>query len=117
MLAAAIAAPKISFETLGMIPSPRNKTMLCYCRAEDWITSLQIPSQFLEHNAELHCTRGAANRGEFSTGEMGFRGQVAGQQSLVPSSSTCDQDIDVASFQSCRRNSDGAPAGFHSKGS
>jgi hypothetical protein len=61
MLAAAIAAPKISFETLGMIPSPRNKTMLCYCRAEDWITSLQIPSQFLEHNAELHCTRGAAN--------------------------------------------------------
>jgi hypothetical protein len=30
MLAAAIAAPKISFETLGMIPSPRvgNKMML-----------------------------------------------------------------------------------------
>ena len=39
----------------------RNKTMLW----EDWITLPQIPSRFLEHNAELHCMRGAADCGEY----------------------------------------------------
>jgi hypothetical protein len=29
--------------------------MLCYCRAEDWITSPQIPSYLLENNAVLYC--------------------------------------------------------------
>jgi len=58
MLAAAIAAAKISFETFAMISfsaSEQRKTMLCYRRAEDWVTSPQIPSGLLEHNAELHC--------------------------------------------------------------
>jgi hypothetical protein len=39
---AAIAAPKISFETLDVISSSArvgNKTMLCHPCAEDWITS------------------------------------------------------------------------------
>jgi hypothetical protein len=51
MLAAAIAAPKISIETFAMI----SVTMLCYRRAEDLITLPQIPSRFLEHNAEPGC--------------------------------------------------------------
>jgi hypothetical protein len=63
MLTAAIAAPKISFETCAMISfsASNNKTMLCYLRAEDWITLPQIPSHFLEHNAELHCMRSLAD--------------------------------------------------------
>jgi hypothetical protein len=47
---AAIAAPKISFETLDMISSSAggNKAMLCHPCAEDWITSPQIPSRLRE---------------------------------------------------------------------
>ena len=36
--------------------------------AEDWIALPQIPSHFLEHNAEQYCAiawRGAADRGEY----------------------------------------------------
>jgi hypothetical protein len=56
MLTTAIAAPKISFETVAMNSFPAsNKTTLCYLRAEDWITLPQIPSHFLEHNAEPVC--------------------------------------------------------------
>jgi hypothetical protein len=58
MLTAAIAAPKISFETVAMTSfSASNKTMFCYLRAEDWITLPQIPSHFLEHNADPVCGR------------------------------------------------------------
>jgi hypothetical protein len=39
MVTVAIAAPKISFETFAMISSSRVDTF----RAEDWITSPQIP--------------------------------------------------------------------------
>jgi hypothetical protein len=39
--------------------------MLCYQRADDWIISPQILSRFPEHDAELHCMRGAADRGEY----------------------------------------------------
>jgi hypothetical protein len=39
--------------------------MLRYRRAEDWITSPQIPSHLPEDNAKLHCMRGAADRGEY----------------------------------------------------
>jgi hypothetical protein len=39
--------------------------MLRYRRAEDWITSPQIPSHLLEDNAKLHCMRGAADRSEY----------------------------------------------------
>jgi hypothetical protein len=42
MLTAAIAAPKISFETFAMISF--SASGLCYRRAEDWITPPQIPS-------------------------------------------------------------------------
>jgi hypothetical protein len=50
MLTAAIAAQKISLERFAMIfPLQRlNKTMLCYRRAEDWITLPKSPSRFLE---------------------------------------------------------------------
>jgi hypothetical protein len=67
IVAAAIAAAKISFETFAMISfsaSEQRKTMFCYRRAEDWITSPQIPSGLLEHNGELHCMRSAEDRGE-----------------------------------------------------
>jgi hypothetical protein len=40
--------------------------MLRYRRAEDWITSPQIPSHLLEDNAKLHCMRGAADRGNIA---------------------------------------------------
>jgi hypothetical protein len=52
MLTAAIAAQKISLERFAMIRPLRferlNKTMLCYRRAEDWITLPKSPSRFLE---------------------------------------------------------------------
>jgi hypothetical protein len=52
MLTAAIAAARITFETFAMISfSASGETRRC----EDWITLPQIPSRFLEHNAELHC--------------------------------------------------------------
>jgi hypothetical protein len=68
IVAAAIAAAKISFETFAMIPfaaSEQRKTMPCYRRKEDWVTSPQIPSGLLEHNAELHCMRSAEDRGKY----------------------------------------------------
>jgi hypothetical protein len=47
MLTAAIAAQKISLERFAMIHPPR-AAMLCYRRAEDWITLPKSPSRFLE---------------------------------------------------------------------
>jgi len=38
--------------------------MLCYQRAGGWIISPQILSRFPEHDAELHCMRGATDRGK-----------------------------------------------------
>jgi hypothetical protein len=66
MLAAAIAAPKISLVTFRLLLREwANKTTLSYRRAEDWNTSSQIPSHLLERNAKLHCTRSAADCGEY----------------------------------------------------
>jgi hypothetical protein len=64
MLTAAIAAARITFATFAMISfSASGETRRCFW--EDWITLPQIPSRFLEHNAELHCMRGAADCGEY----------------------------------------------------
>jgi hypothetical protein len=53
MLAAAIAAPKISFETFAMISF--SASGLCCRRAGDWIKLPQIPSAFLNTSrAALH---------------------------------------------------------------
>jgi hypothetical protein len=66
MLTAAIAAPKISFDTVAMISFSADALLSA---RRYWIISLQIPSRFPEHDAELHCMRGAADRGQ--------RGEVA----------------------------------------
>jgi len=55
MLAAAIAAPKISFETFAMIFF--SASGLCYRRAGDWITLPQIPSAFLNTMQGCHLQR------------------------------------------------------------
>jgi len=56
MLTAAIAAARITFATFAMISfSASGETRRCFW--EDWITLPQIPSRFLEHNAEQHCMR------------------------------------------------------------
>jgi hypothetical protein len=55
MLAAAIAAPKISFETFAMISF--SASGLCYRRAGDWITLPQIPSAFLNTMQGCHLQR------------------------------------------------------------
>jgi hypothetical protein len=61
-LTATIAAPKISLVIFAMIfvlASGQTKTIFYYlCRAEDWITLPQIPSRFVEHNAEPVDTAG-----------------------------------------------------------
>ncbi|MGB6283451.1 MAG: hypothetical protein WBG18_03365 [Xanthobacteraceae bacterium] len=60
-LTAAIAAPKISLAIFAMfvLCEWANKTIFCYLRrVEDWITLPQIPSRFLEHNAEPVDTAG-----------------------------------------------------------
>jgi hypothetical protein len=58
VLAAAIAAPKISFETFAMI----SFSELCYRRAGDWITLPQIPSAFLNTMQGCIAWRGDADR-------------------------------------------------------
>jgi hypothetical protein len=60
MLAAAIAAPKISFETFAMISF--SASGLCYRRAGDWITLPQIPSAFLNTMQGCIAWRGEADR-------------------------------------------------------
>jgi hypothetical protein len=60
MLAATIAAPKISFETFAMNFSLRariNETVLCHRHAADRIPRRKFPHT---RNAELHCMRSAA---------------------------------------------------------
>jgi hypothetical protein len=60
-LTAAIAAPKISLAIFAMfvLCEWASKTIFCYLRrTEDWITLPQIPSRFLEHNAEPFDTAG-----------------------------------------------------------
>jgi hypothetical protein len=66
MLTAAIAAPKISFDTVAMISFSADALLSA---RRYWIISPQTPSRFPEHDAELHCMRGAADRGQ--------RGEVA----------------------------------------
>jgi hypothetical protein len=61
MLTAAIAAPKISFDTVAMISFSADALLSA---RRYWIISPQIPSRFPEHDAELHCMRGAADCGE-----------------------------------------------------
>jgi hypothetical protein len=58
MLAAAIAAPKISFETFAMICSSASP-LLSTRRRLDYIAANSIT--FFEHNAELHCIVSAAD--------------------------------------------------------
>jgi len=65
MLTAAIAMQKLTLRRLPwlLLRECANMAMLSR-RAEDWITSPQIPSHLLEGNAKLHCVRRAADCGE-----------------------------------------------------
>ena len=79
MLTAAIAAPKISFDTVAMISFSADALLSA---RRYWIISPQIPSRFPEHDAELHCMRGAADRGQ--------RGEVARAATLSVTRASSD---------------------------
>jgi hypothetical protein len=79
MLTAAIAAPKISFDTVAMISFSADALLSA---RRYWIISPQTPSRFPEHDAELHCMRGAADRGQ--------RGEVARAATLRVTGASSD---------------------------
>ena len=76
MLTAAIAAPKINFDTVAMISFSADALL----SARRWLDYI-ILSRFPEHDAELHCMRGAADRGEYREVAGAFAEGVARLQS------------------------------------